>query len=86
MNIINASFYAGLAYSISFYLIPTHGSLLVVTITSTCLTFGFRFFGLGVMAPFIVICFFFTWHIHCKGLRCLSSMIAYLRRSGPSFA
>lgn len=86
MTIINTFFYASLAYSICLYLIPTHGSLLVVTIVSTCLTLGFRFFGLRVMTPFIAICLFFTRHIHCKDSRCLSSMIAYLCRSGPSFA
>lgn len=86
MTIINTFFYASLTYSICLYLTPTHGSLLVVTIVSTCLTLGFRFFGLRVMTPFIAICLLFTMHIHCKDSRCLSSMIAYLCRSGPSFA
>jgi hypothetical protein len=33
-----------------------------------CLTFGFRRFGLRVLAPFVPICFFFTWHFHIDRL------------------
>lgn len=78
MNIINTFSYAILAYGISLYLIPTHDSLLVVTMASTCLILGLRFFGLIFIAPFVVICFLFTRHIHRKDLKYLSSMIAYL--------